>query len=302
MKNLILFLILGFFFQQILSTSKAGPPEPFPETCLELNVVFPIVIQGRNYYCGERLGYGSYASFFSLVDENHKDSEFGIKIFQKKEQKGPEEELNQIKFFREYIKSIPEVIQYSIQTDEKNWKKNSNYIIKKRIYGNEIGVLYERGCFLEPDELKNEKDIERCRESTGNSTGKQLLEGLRALLEELKSFDNLHTGFIIGDLHGGNILWDIRHKTMVIVDFEKWLQTKQYQTSLGKLGSNLNDGYLFGVTYLKNIPEKLASEVKTKLSKSIRCLEKQKVQNFFREYVPIEKWDDLSKIDCSTLK
>jgi hypothetical protein len=125
-----------------------------PNSCLGANVSFPIKIDGRNYYCGDELGRGFFGKFFGLVDENLKDSKFGIKIFHSGEPKYLKEELDDINFFRKYIKSIPEVIQYSIPTDPKDWKKNSNYIIKKRIDGTDLNTLYGHGCFLQANEIE----------------------------------------------------------------------------------------------------------------------------------------------------
>jgi hypothetical protein len=210
------------------------------------------------------------------------------------------DELEDTDFFKKYINSIPEVIQSSIQNPDQIGSKDINYIIKERIDGNDLESLYAFGCFLEPDELKNKNSIETCKKMTENSTGRELLDGLKTLLEEIKNFDNHHTGFLIGDLHGNNILWDKNHKKMVIIDFSK--SASMERTSLEIFGQYYNEGRVFYDKNFKNNPENLKIPGIKNSSKSKGCLEKQKVQNLLREYISIEENNDISKLNCSTFR
>jgi hypothetical protein len=265
------------------------PAEKKPSRrCEGTEVNFPIKIDWKDHHlfvnCGVKLGKGAFGSFWSLVDENLKETEFGIKIFFRKTPDIPKKELDEINFFRQYFESIPEVVKDSIQIKTEYMKENSNYIIKKRIDGSRLYDLYEFGCFLEAKQLNDKKDIDKCKDLTGNSTGEKLLVGLNKLLEELKRFDDQGTGFIIEDLAGENILWDKKEKKMVIVDFMKGVFFKGDPNSLGWFGKSLEEGMIF-----KGYPKN------SHLSKSEDCLEKQKIQDLFSKYIHIPENSDCSR-------
>src|SRR6516162_9192641 len=130
MKNIILLIIFGIF----LSISKAEDKLD----CTGINIKFPIIIDGKNYYCGKNLGEGAFGVFFSLIDENHVDSEFGIKVFHVENPSRVKSEAEDINFMKKYFKSVPEVIQYSNQESDQKNLDYSNYIIKKRIDGTDL--------------------------------------------------------------------------------------------------------------------------------------------------------------------
>jgi hypothetical protein len=66
-------------------------------------------------------------------------------------------------------------------------------------------------------------------------------------------------------------------------------------------GDEYNYGNLFKDEIFNNNPNNLALK-EIKGSVSLGCLEKQKVQNLFKDYVPILKSNDVSKLVCTKFR
>jgi hypothetical protein len=271
---------------------------PLKRKCLDTNVDVPIKVQNSDYFCGEKLGEGKYGTFYSLVKGKHqKGPLYGIKVFHSEDPKVIKDEVDQINFVRKYIKSIQMIRGFSIQYKQ----KKRNYIIKPRIHGTNLFDLYQSGCFLESKELKDAKDIKNCKKLTGNSTGNELLEGLRGLLKELKNYDDqTHNRFLISDLHGKNILWDKENKEMVIIDFIK--QEMPLSSLHYFVEETYPDGEIFNENPYLDLPEYLVIRgvANSRLLKG--CMEKQKIQDLFKEFLPDGRGffiEEIANQDCS---